>query len=165
VSAAAACFLPICPAAAQESLSAVVVRILDGDTIRVHTGAGEELVRLIGIDAPESHENDKAWRDSKLSGRDIKTILELGRQAYLYCTQLIHPGDRVTLQFDVQKRDKYNRLLAYVYLPNGSMLNERLLQDGYAHLMTIPPNVRHTERFKELFAEARRAKRGLWRDE
>jgi len=72
--------------------------------------------------------------------------------------------DRVGIELDVQARDKYGRLLAYVYLPNGKMLNEEIVKAGYANLMTIPPNVKHQETFLRAYREARENKRGLWRD-
>jgi micrococcal nuclease len=72
--------------------------------------------------------------------------------------------DRVSIEFDVQKRDKYRRLLGYVYLENGQMLNEEIIKAGYASPMTIPPNVKYQDRFLKLYREARDAKRGLFRE-
>lgn len=63
----------------------------------------------------------------------------------------------------MQKRDKYGRLLAYVYLEDGTFVNAWLVENGYAMVMTVPPNVRHQELFLRLQREAREAKRGLWR--
>jgi micrococcal nuclease len=68
------------------------------------------------------------------------------------------------LNFDVEKRDKYGRLLAYVYLSNGKMLNEEIVKAGYANLMTIPPNVRYQERFLKDYREARENRKGLWKE-
>jgi micrococcal nuclease len=67
------------------------------------------------------------------------------------------------LEYDVQTHDRYGRLLAYVYV-GEEMVNARLLEDGFAHLLTIPPNVRYVERFRAVAAAARRAHRGLWQD-
>jgi hypothetical protein len=68
----------------------------------------------------------------------------------------------VDLELDVQKIDPYGRLLAYVYLPEGRMFNEVLLEEGYAQVATFPPNVRYQERFLEAQREARARNRGLW---
>ncbi len=65
--------------------------------------------------------------------------------------------------FDVEKRDQYGRILAYVYLQDGRMLNEEIVKSGYANVMTIPPNVKHEDRFRKVYREARENRRGLWR--
>lgn len=134
-----------------ELMEALVIEVIDGDTIRVKLGWMEEEVRYIGIDAPEDKEcygleatecnkNLLSW--SKKDNEDIK----------------------VWLEGDIEKRDKYGRLLGYVYLdPEGnSMVNEELLSQGYALLETIPPNYKHRQRFKELAKEAWQKKKGLW---
>ncbi len=72
-------------------------------------------------------------------------------------------GKTVRLEFDVQQVDRYNRLLAYVYLKDGTFVNAWLVENGYAVVMTIPPNVKYQELFLKLQREAREAKRGLWR--
>ena len=71
-------------------------------------------------------------------------------------------GERVGLELDVQKIDPYGRFLAYVYLPDGQMFNETLLEEGHAQVATFPPNVKYVERFLEAQREAREANRGLW---
>ncbi|MBI5115835.1 thermonuclease family protein [Candidatus Poribacteria bacterium] len=72
---------------------------------------------------------------------------------------------QVTLKLDVQVRDKYGRLLAYVCLEDGqdTFVNTKLVQNGYAVIMTVPPNVKHAELFLKLQREAARYQRGLWR--
>ena len=77
---------------------------------------------------------------------------------------LVNSGDPVRIELDAQARDKYGRLLAYVYLSNGRMLNEEIVKAGYANVMTIPPNVKHQEAFLRAYRQARENKRGLWRD-
>ena len=88
----------------------------------------------------------------------------MGKQATTFVRTLVKPGDPVGIELDVQARDKYGRLLAYVYLPNGKMLNEEIVKAGYANIMTVPPNVKHQETFLRAYREARENKRGLWRD-
>jgi micrococcal nuclease len=73
------------------------------------------------------------------------------------------PGDLITIEFDAQQRDRYDRLLGYVCLSNGKMLNEDIVKAGYANVMTIPPNVKYQDRFLKAYKQARERKRGLWR--
>ncbi len=142
-----------------------VVKVYDGDTFKCRLESGEEVkVRLIGIDTPESRRNRKAYRDAERSGKSVEEIVRLGRMASAFTKKLIPPGTVVYLETDVQVHDRYGRLLAYVYLPDGRMLNEVLLEEGYATVYTIPPNVKYAERFVELQRRAREEGRGLWKE-
>lgn len=141
---------------------ATFVYAIDGDTIIVKLNGRKNHVRLIGIDTPESRPNDKAERDSMRTKQDMHTIVSLGLSAARYTRSLLHPGDLLKLEYDVERRDKYDRILAYVYLPDGTMLNEKIIANGYAKLMTIPPNVHYVQRFEEALRRARVQKRGLW---
>ena len=77
---------------------------------------------------------------------------------------LVKTGDLVTIEFDKQQRDRHGRLLGYVYLSNGKMLNEEIVKAGYANVMTIPPNVKYQDKFSRAYKEAREKKRGLWQE-
>lgn len=136
-----------------------VTKVLDGDTIQLENG---QRVRLIGIDTPEMHLSDKLYRDSQRTKQSITTIQELGLRAYKFTKNLLE-GKRVSLEFDVERRDKYNRLLAYVYLKDGTFVNAEIVKQGYASLMTIPPNVKYADLFLKLYQEARENRRGLWK--
>lgn len=142
----------------------LVVKVIDGDTFEIQNG---QRVRLIGIDTPESRKNSKAMRDSERSKTDIETILKMGKKAKDVLSGLI-AGKNVRMEFDVGKKDKYNRLLAYVYVNDATQkkifVNERMIEMGYASPMSIPPNVKYASLFKKTFDEARLAKRGLWKD-
>ena len=138
----------------------LVKRAVDGDTLLLESG---ERVRLIGIDTPEMHESNKLQRDSQRSGQDVSAIQALGRQSYEFTRNLVE-GKRVSLEFDAEKYDKYNRLLAYIYLKDGTFVNAEIVKQGYASLMTIPPNVKYSDLFLKLYRQAREDKRGLWRD-
>lgn len=140
-----------------------VTRIIDGDIIQALYGGVEKRIRLIGIDAPESRVNRKAKKYANMSEHDIKTIIEMGDKAKAYVNGLIKRGDFITIEFDVQEKDKYGRLLCYVYLSNGKMLNEEIVKAGYANVMTIPPNVKYKDRLLEAYQEAEEDKRGLWK--
>ncbi len=141
-----------------------VVRVVDGDTLKIRYWGKEESIRLIGIDTPESRVNKKAKRDAKRSGQDIKTITAMGKRATEYVEGLVKTGDLITIEFDAQQRDRYNRLLGYVYLSNGKMLNEEIVKAGYANVMTIPPNVKYQDRFLKAYKQARKKERGLWEE-
>ncbi|MFA4983738.1 MAG: thermonuclease family protein [Candidatus Omnitrophota bacterium] len=136
-----------------------VRRVIDGDTIQLEDG---QRVRFIGIDTPEMHESDKLYRDSERTGQDVKAIKKMGQRSYEFTRKLVE-GKRVGLEFDAEKYDKYNRLLAYVYLKDGTFVNAEIIKEGYASLLTIPPNVRYADLFSKLYRQAREDKRGLWR--
>ncbi len=82
-----------------------VVRVVDGDTLKVRYWGKEESIRLIGIDTPESRANKKAKRDAKRSGQDIKTITSMGKRATEYVESLVKPGDLITIEFDAQEEE------------------------------------------------------------
>jgi len=128
-------------------LPATVVRIVDGDTIQVRIGDRLEKVRYIGMNAPEVHHPRKGEEPG-------------GREASEVNRQLVG-GQQVRLELDVQERDRYGRLLAYVWV-GDTMVNAELVRRGYAQVMTIPPNVRYQQMFLKLQREAREAGRGLW---
>jgi len=137
----------------------LVTRVVDGDTLKLENG---ERVRLIGIDTPEMHESQKLYRDSARSKQDISTIQKLGKRAYEFTKNLVE-GKRVSLEFDVEKHDRYGRLLAYVYLKDGTFVNAKIVEEGYASLMTFPPNVKYADLFLKLHQEARNSRKGLWK--
>jgi micrococcal nuclease len=134
----------LAPAAPQTT---TVTDVVDGDTIRVDGG---ELVRLIGIDTPEVQ---GPYRDEEC----------FGEEASRRTAALLPVGTEVRLAFDVDRRDRYDRLLAYVHrASDGRFVNATLVREGYATVLTIPPNVRHASRFRRLQRAARAAERGLW---
>lgn len=121
-----------------------VQRVIDGDTIEIEGG---ERVRYIGVNTPESVDPRRKMQC-------------FGKEAAAYNVKLVE-GKRVRLEADVEDRDRYGRLLRYVWL-GDTMINEQLVADGYAQIMTIPPNVKYVERFRVAQTEAREVKRGLW---
>ncbi len=137
----------------------IVSRAIDGDTLKLSDG---ERVRLIGIDTPESSNNAKLRRDAKRTGQDAKAIIAMGKEAKEFTRKLVE-NKKVKLEFDVQKRDKYSRLLAYVYLEDGTFVNAEIMKAGYAQVMTVPPNVHYQDLFLRLQREARENKKGLWK--
>lgn len=124
-----------------------VKRVVDGDTIIVIINGKEERLRLIGINTPETvHPN--------------KGVELFGREASEYTKGQLK-GKEVLLEFDIEKRDKYERLLAYVWL-EGKMLNELLVANGYAQVATHPPNIKYVDRFVAAQKHARENSLGLW---
>lgn len=134
-----------------------VTKVVDGDTawVRFADGGAEEKVRFIGVDTPESTNRHEPY----------------GEEASAYAHREL--DDRtVWLETDAELRDRYGRLLAYVWLePPGArddadlrahQFNARLLLEGCAQQLTIPPNVRYAGRFTRYAREAREARRGLW---
>ncbi len=93
----------------------------------------------------------------------MKGIEPFGKEAAKANRKLVD-GKTVRLEFDVQQVDRYNRLLAYVYLKDDTFVNAWLVEHGYAVVMTIPPNVKHQDLFLKLQREAREKGRGLWKE-
>ncbi len=142
--------LPAPVASQGDSTVVQVVRVTDGDTIQVCCIAGQrEKVRYIGINTPETKHPSKG-------------VEYFGKEASEANRKLVD-GKSVSLEFDVQQRDRYKRLLAYVYLKDGTFVNAWLVERGYAQVMTVPPNVKYQELFLKLERQVREAKRGLWR--
>jgi micrococcal nuclease len=152
---------PICISAGRDK--AIVLYVIDGDTLKISYHGRKESVRLIGIDAPETRKNKKAYKDSKRSSKDINAIISQGRLAKKYAKSLVKKGAIVTLQFDIEKRDRYRRLLGYIYLPDGRMLNDLMIRNGYASPLTIPPNTKYKNRFLRSYRYAREHGLGLWK--
>jgi micrococcal nuclease len=136
--------------------NATMKRPVDGDTIVVTliaedgSEANEETVRLIGIDTPET----------KKPNTPVQCF---GPEASNALASALQPGDRVRLELDVEERDRYGRLLAYVYrADDGLFVNLALAEYGYAAVATFPPNVTHTDEFVTAVRTAREQGRGLW---
>lgn len=102
--------------------------------------------RLIGVDTPEVYGRVECY----------------GREASAFTKSVLPPGTRVRYELGVEPRDRYDRALAYVWLPDGRFLNLLLVRRGYAQVLTIPPNVDHADRFLAAQREARESGRGLW---
>jgi micrococcal nuclease len=118
--------------------------VTDGDTIRLGNLGS---VRLIGIDTPEVYGGVECF----------------GREASRFARRLLPLGTRVRYRVGVEERDRYGRLLAYVWLPDGRMFNRVMVEQGYAQPLTIPPNVQFADEFLATARAARQAGRGLWR--
>lgn len=128
-----------------------VMHITDGDTIVVMHEGSPERVRLIGIDTPEAAGSPRGAQP--YNEEATSALRSLLRES------------QVTLRGDAAERDDFNRLLAYVYSADGTFVNAEMVRRGWARPMTVPPNVRHADRFVELASEARAAGLGIWQNE
>lgn len=138
-----------------------VKRVIDGDTFEMSDG---QKVRLLGIDTPEKYESNKLGRDAELSKQDKATVRKLGKIASDYVKGFVE-GKNVRLERDPvnEDKDKYGRLLRYIYLEDGTCVNAKIIADGYAQVYDKFP-ISKLEEFRKLQREARENRRGLWGD-
>jgi micrococcal nuclease len=129
----------------RNSKQARVEKISDGDTLTVRVDGRSEKVRLIGIDAPEL--GQRPW--GKKSREHLESLIASSSWS-------------VTLEYDIDRRDKYGRLLAYVRAKDGRLINLEMVKDGYAVLYTFTPNIRHVDQFTGAQRQAREKKIGIW---
>ena len=129
--------------------SGLVSRVVDGDTIQLSNG---EWIRYIGVDAPELRR--------KVGTQWIEEPQPWAGEAYELNRSLVE-GKRVRFEWDVEHRDRYHRLLAYVFV-DDLFVNAELVKAGYATVFTFPPNVRYRRIFLDLEEEAKTEHRGLW---
>lgn len=143
---------PVSTASGQLEKTYLVTKVVDGDTIEVNIDGQLSKLRLIGIDTPETVDPRRpVGCFGKKSSEETKRLLE---------------GKKVILTKDVSETDKYNRLLRYIFLPLGNgenlFVNDYLIRQGFAKILTYPPDVKYNERFLQAEKEARENLRGLW---
>ena len=124
-----------------------IVRVVDGDTLLLD---GDEKVRLIGVNTPESVD-------------PRRPVEHFGKEASAF-TRRLAEGKRARLEYDQERRDRYGRTLAYVHLEDGTFLNAEIIRQGYGFAYTRFP-FRYADDFRTYEREARAARRGLWADE
>ncbi len=156
--AGAAIYQVVTQATAQKVQTAKVTRIVDGDT--VYLEGFTKSFRLIGIDTPESKRNARAKDIAARTGRDLELIVAEGKRASAYTKTLLE-NKTITIEWDVQRIDRYGRNLAYLIL-NGKNSSVEIARAGYADPLTIPPNVKYADKILAASRDAREAKRGLW---
>ncbi|MGB3784837.1 thermonuclease family protein [Priestia megaterium] len=128
--------------------AATVERVVDGDTLKVKMLNGKrDRVRLLLVDTPET-------KHPKLG------VQPFGPEASAYTKKRLE-GQEITLEFDVQERDQYGRLLAYVWIDN-ELYNEELLAKGLARVAVFPPNTKYVDEFKKIQEQARKSEKGIW---
>lgn len=133
------------------ALPARVREVVDGDTLEIEFGDGNrDRVRLLGIDTPETVDRD----------RPVECF---GPEASARTKSLLPSGTRIGVQRDLEARDRYGRLLVYLWRrADGLFVNASLVRDGFARTLSIPPNVAHRSELSAAAAEARSAELGLW---
>lgn len=136
-------------------VKAELIEVVDGDTIRVRLDGEAELVRMIGVNAPES---GGPYRNRECYGREATNVLRDAAPV----------GSIVYLERDHSDRDRFNRLLRYIWLsrPDGEwvLLNQMLVSHGAARQRAYPPDVRYQATFKSMEDTASRRGAGLWRN-
>src|SRR5690606_18115379 len=134
------------------TMNAKVIRVIDGDTIEVKLSNGKrETVRFILVDTPET-------KHPRMG------VQPCGPEATAFTKRMLPAGSTVKLELDVQERDKYGRLLAYVY-KGGKSVQKALLAEGLAKVAVYPPNVKYVDEYRAIEAKAKAAKKGIWADE
>ena len=137
-----------CSAASQQKVQwRRVVRVVDGDTLLLDR---KERVRLIGVDTPETVD-------------PRRPVERFGKEASAF-TKRMAEGEKVRLEYDQDRKDRFGRTLAYVYLEDGTFLNAEIVKQGYGHAYTRFP-FKYLDEFRDYEREAREAQRGLWKPE
>ena len=139
------------PGPPKDAVPAEVQRVSDGDTFVATVRGRRERVRVIGVDTPESVAPNRPDEP-------------FGEEASDFAKHHLD-GETVRLAGDAEPRDRYGRMLAYVWLEDGTFWNALLVAEGFAQQLTVPPNVTYAGLFRRLVVEARRADRGLWAQE
>lgn len=142
-----------------------VTWVIDGDTIVIKVGRKSVKVRLIGVETPEIKDSDKLTQTSRRTRKSVAITKKLGLQARDF-TKKLTTGKLVRLEYESDKisLDKYNRLLAYVFLKDGIFLNAELIKQGYGRIYRGYP-FKYAAQFHKLEEEARAKKLGIWKDQ
>ncbi|MED2913946.1 thermonuclease family protein [Bacillus velezensis] len=131
-----------------DKIEVTVIRVIDGDTFIADVNGKKERIRLILVDTPETV-------------HPTKEVQPYGKEASAFTKKELE-NQTVFLEYDQKKRDKYNRLLAYVFLQDGTSFNKMLLEKGYARLAVFPPNVKYKNEYQKAEEIAQKKKLGLW---
>ncbi|MED4727042.1 thermonuclease family protein [Aneurinibacillus migulanus] len=130
-------------------IPAKIISVTDGDTIKVELNGKKETVRLLLVDTPETK-------------HPSKPVQPFGPEASAFAKKMLKEGKEVQIEIDVSERDKYGRLLAYLWV-DGKMFNEMLLEKGLARVAYVyPPNVKYVDQFRAIQKKAQTAGVGIW---
>lgn len=144
-------FLNCQPVATNSADYFPITRVVDGDTFWVDDGSPKgKKIRLIGVDAPETRKSSR------------KDVGYYGEEAKHFLLEMLS-GESVRLEYDADRTDRYGRVLAYAYLQDGTFINAELLRNGFAMVLTVPPNIRYAEKFVDLQRQARAKRKGMWK--
>lgn len=124
--------------------------IVDGDTVYAIDSLGNRVkFRLIGIDAPESR-------------HPFKPVQPFSKEATAYLQELLASSEHIFIEFDIDKFDRYGRMLAYIYTETKQFVNAKMVEEGFAQIMTYAPNVKYVETFYDLQKSAQLSRKGMW---
>ena len=132
-----------------DSATATVLKVIDGDTIVLKLQNRTETVRLLGVDTPETVHPT----------RDVECF---GPEASAFTKTMLTRSAVVKLVRDVEPRDRFLRLLVYLYLADGTFFNQLLIEQGFARTLSIEPNMAFASQFASLESSARDRRVGLW---
>ena len=125
------------------------IRVIDGDTLLVKYNNNVEKVRLIGVDAPETSNSKQLDWQIKYWKEDRTQLLNKGHQATTFVKQICASQATIYLEFDIQKRDRFGRLLAYVFLEDNTFLNQLLIEVNMGHIFFMLPNILYQNQLKQ----------------
>ncbi len=140
---------------------AAVLKVLDGDMIGVFFKGEKKIIRLIGVDAPESKASRKTRDIAKKKRISHTRLLEAGLKARVFTQSYVKPGDVIEIEFDKRKEDWNGHLLSYVYIADGRMLNELLLKAGFVKPISHDPNTKYQNRLEKAYVWADKNGAGL----
>jgi len=127
-----------------------IMRIINGDTFTILYHGKWEEIKLLGLDMPETTLNDRVYERALKNSTTPAEIINRGLTGREFVKKYLQYGSQIWIEFDVQKRDHFSRLLGYVYLADGRMLNEIILRAGLSEPLLIPPNLKYQKRFQEI---------------
>jgi micrococcal nuclease len=135
-----------------------IMRIITGDTLTIlYQGKWEE-IKLLGLDMPETTLNDRVYEKALKNSTTPAVIINHGLAGREFVKKYLQYGSQIWIEFDVQKRDRFSRLLGYVFLADGRMLNEIILRAGLTEPLLLPPNLKYQKRFQEIARLAQKDK-------
>ena len=133
-----------------------IMRVINGDTLTIlYQGKWEE-IKLLGLDMPETTMTDRVYERALKNSTTPAEIINRGLSGREFVKKYLQYGSQIWIEFDVQKRDHFSRLLGYVYLTDGRMLNEIILRAGLSEPLLIAPNLKYQQRFQEIARLAQR---------
>jgi micrococcal nuclease len=140
-----------------------VLYVIDGDTLKVTVEGEKVSIRLIGIDTPESKPNPRSRKQAKEFGKSEEEVVKMGRAARAFLEAELRGVKEVRIRTHKKAYDRYDRVLAAVYLPDGDDLSEKILRSGFGLPYEIKPYTTRREAYAEAHRQARASHRGLWR--
>ncbi len=139
------------------------IKIIDGDTIEINLDDQTLKIRLIGIDTFEIIKSDKAYKQAYQNSFTIDEIVQKGKQSKEFLQELLKNKTEIFLEYDQEKKDDYDRILAYIWTSDTQMINMQMVCSGYATTLTISPNDKYTDKFELCLEFAKQNSLGIWK--